>query len=198
MTLNATGSAFDMSFFDACLLDEAGTESETILECRKEGSRVYLTTIMSEEATAVFLASNDVVAAQGDRLLVKYELDATTLTLLSGCESIRSVDGTDTPFLEMVVEYDAEMPEECAEMLKRVNDSEEKCTVTLVLDPGEAHEREVSMTLPKGDIAWLLLPDGYESVYLDKGFTQTCSNEFTAETDITVYTRPLIKADTAT
>ena len=171
---------FDPSYYAYPTLDEALTAQEEIVSVAEDGGAIFLTTRLSAEAYRPYYPDGDFPYDDGDYFEESYRLDASDRRVLEMSEALVHADGSREEQYVAVHEYGAARPEIVAEMLARKN-ADDPRTGTVTLDPGTPDERTMSATAQKGDYIYFIVPQGYETLYVDPECTIERTPDDTAD-----------------
>lgn len=173
-------------------LDKASTEKETIEACVQEGESLMLSTAFSAEETKEYLERYGVAYVDGDIMKVVYTLDAQTYALGEMVSKVEKNDGTVEEFCDLKITYHPERPKLADEMYQFMTESKDRHTVTIILDPNTENEKSFSADLPAGSPVYEVLPEGYETLYLDKECTKVLEGAIDRNEDVVVYSVPAV------
>lgn len=168
-------------------LDKMSTEDETIEECVQDGDHLIVKTALSAEGTKSMLEKYGDTWEEGDVMKVTYTVDAQTYALIEEVSTVEKADGTVEKLGSVKVNFDPERPEGADEMYRFFAESENRHTVTIILDPGTENEKKFSADMPQGVPVYAILPEGYEALYTDAECTQKLEDYMDENEDVVVY-----------
>lgn len=168
-------------------LDKASTEKETIEACVQKGENLLLSTSLSPKDTKKTLEGYGGAYADGDIMKVVYILDAKTYALAETVTKVEKKDGSVEEIGGVKVTYNPERPKLADEMYQFMTESKDRHTVTIILDPNTENEKTFSADLPAGSPVYEVLPEGYETLYLDKECTKVLEGAIDKNEDVVVY-----------
>ena len=171
---------FDPSYYAYPTLDETLTAQEEIVSVAEDGGEISLTTRLSAETYRPYYPDGDFPYDDGDYFEERYRLDASDWRVLEASETLVHADGSREEQYSSAYDYGAARPEIVAEMLARKN-ADDPRTGTVTLDPNTPDEREMSATAQKGDYIYFVVPEGYETLYIDPECTVERTPDDTAD-----------------
>lgn len=147
------------------------TDSETLVEVKKEGGHLVLTTVMAPDRVQENMEYMGLEYTEGANITYEYILDARTLMYLEGNMTITGSDGSLIDSSHTTLTLDAQMPERMQELYDRLT-AENQEELTIVLNPGTEEEEAYRTTAVDGDEVYVMLPEGYTTFYTDAKCTQ--------------------------
>lgn len=166
---------------------------EIVKEEEKEGQLIVKTRIPNDVVLEFGAGLEDI--KEGQFYENEYVLDKKTLEVqkVSAFKCMENEKPAEVNTCE--VNYDEEEPLEVQEFYETMQDTQKMRTITIVLEPGSIAEQSFERRVERGEDFYMDLPDDYYEVYTDKEMTRNFTGSTDKETDLTLYTRKLLRVN---
>lgn len=165
-------------------------EEEKFLTCVEDHGQLVVSTCFDEawfiESSQEYLMDLGYQATELDRYSCQYILDADTYEIKSYTLFAEFKGGSCIPVLE-VTRVEDPQPYEIAQELLDMIFSEDKRTVTVIVDPDAIDETVYSVQVGKGCAVQVYTSAQHPNLYWDRGCTQLFEPTDDYDSDLTVY-----------